>query len=713
MNMDLCVIEYPAQGGTRYTVEEGKTLLNSVHGVFLMNGFVNGVPGLNVYGNDKIRDGYIQIDRQNIKSGGLDLTKYFGSRVQAYTRYDDVIDEYSLIAIDIDEKAEAFEVDFRDIDYINSYEIGYIDENGDEKVYSIPNLRHIVENGEQLESITDMCDYSENEGSIRFAASENAKEIDTAIIYKYNYYVVNNVDTRLFRIVPRYNRTHNGLSYIQVDDKAAMDVYIDGVESDYTSLTPGSVIKVLQCLSTGYLRIDAMSQGVLSGAPETIYDNTVVVEGTEYRLAKDWEVFVQKKKGDTSIISSQRPKELELGVNTTFYVIDGIIAAYTSSQSSQYGFIKSASQSRTSIDPDITLRMFTQEGEWVDYIISDKIEFEGQPNVSKDAVLAAFNDEERNEHFFDHPVRFRVSGENKLLAIDSIYESQYETDTADDIVFTQHAGMARDYTFEAVGMDIPFFMAESTIIFVCPDGSQDESEYKIITNTQMPTASGAILVPTKVYNLNDYCQISLMVVTKALNTSGGKEEWYYIEKITDAVIDADNQIYGKKISAKHFKGIDRGQGVLADVYFYADEKMMNKNEVGPEEDGYTEENIIEVGDFISATVVGNFVASWNTVLEGGIVPEPTPANDGISDKIKGKETYVAGGKFVRASAETKVWVANVDGVNTPVIPAVKAVIDPVDHKIIEADVSDFSEGDNIYYRWENGRGKFFIKNSDL
>ncbi len=708
INMDLCVIEYPAEGGTRHTVIEGKTLLNSVHNIFVKEGFVNGVPGINLYGTEKIRNGYFQINRQNIKNIGMDLTEYLGRNVQAYTRYDDSVEEYTLLAIYIEEKVEAFEIDFRDINYINSYEIGYIDENGNETVYSMPNFNYIVENGEQLESINDICDYTKNEGVIRFAASTDSREIDTAIISKYNYYVVNNIDTRLSRVVLRYHRTHNGLPYIQLDDKSATDVYIGGVKSDFSALVPGSIIKVLQCSSTGYVRIDALNQNEVSGAPEILYDNTVVVGGKEYRLAKDWEVFVQEKKNDTSIISSQRPKELELGVNTTFYIIDDIIAAYTSSQSYMYGYIKSVTKARTTIDPDITFRIFNQDGEWDNYKVTGDIEFEGQPNVSKETLLDTINSDDRIADFFDHPIRFRVNGENEILALDTIYESQYELESDEDIIFTQYLGMGKDWTNEHLGVDIPFFLSDNTVILVCPNGSEDEDDYKSISNTQMPSANGAIMVPTKIYNINEYRQVSLVVMTQKLGSTGTEGSCFYIQKITQAIIDPDNQIYGYKVYGKEFRSNGRANGFIRDAYFYADEKSLNKN---AKDEEYNPDNVIEEGDFIQATVSGTDLISWSMELKGGIVPEPTPADDGVPDRTKTSSySYVANGKFVRADALTGIWVAESDGIEWPTIPTVKAIINPTTREVIEATVSDFFEGDNVHFNATYGRGKFFIKN---
>ena len=43
---------------------------------------------------------------------------------------------------------------------------------------------------------------------------------------------------------------------------------------------------------------------------------------------------------------------------------------------------------------------------------------------------------------------------------------------------------------------------------------------------------------------------------------------------------------------------------------------MDKNEVVPGKEGYTMNNVLEAGDFISATVSGTDVASWDMQLKG-------------------------------------------------------------------------------------------------
>ena len=79
LTIDLCTMEYTSTGGYKYTVAHGRNLLNSIHGIFEIGGFVNAVPGLAVYGGASVRDGYIQIERRNVNTSGLDLTSFLGS----------------------------------------------------------------------------------------------------------------------------------------------------------------------------------------------------------------------------------------------------------------------------------------------------------------------------------------------------------------------------------------------------------------------------------------------------------------------------------------------------------------------------------------------------------------------------------------------------------------------------------------------------------
>ena len=146
LTIDMCVIEY-TYDGYKYNVAEGKNLLNSVHGIYEINGFVNAVEGIAVFGGEEIREGCIQIDRRNVYANGLDLDEFLGARVKAYATLDEVKNLYNIIGIDYADEHKSLEIDFENIVSITSGKVIYTDDKGEEAEIYTDALKNVIENG--------------------------------------------------------------------------------------------------------------------------------------------------------------------------------------------------------------------------------------------------------------------------------------------------------------------------------------------------------------------------------------------------------------------------------------------------------------------------------------------------------------------------------------------------------------------------------------
>ncbi len=705
LTIDMCTMEITKNGNYKYTVVKGKNLLNSVHNIYEITGFVNAIPGLSVYGGATVREGYIQVDRRNINTSGMDLSEYFGNRVKLYALYDEEINEYNIIYIDYAEDNNVFEIDFSDIVYKDKYSVYYVDDDGVEQEIDIDSLTYITENGKKLTSMDEMCSYAENEGKIIFTSTTKSEEFDAAIIYKYNYYVVNNVDTRLAKVAFRYGRKYGEEGYIQLDLNKVNSVYINGLKAEYSQIPIGSAIRVFRNEATGYTEIISSNETIISGAVSGLYENYAIVADNEFRLAKDWELFVDEKKNDTSIPYTSRPKELELGEVATLFVIDGIIAGYESTEDFTYGFIKSITKARTSIDPDLTFRIFTQTGEWKDLTVKDKCEFDGEPNVSKERILEIINQSfSTTDPVTDHPIRFRGSAEGELLALDTVIETKYEAESTEDITFNGHYALNRDWTNENI-RDASFIMSPKVAIFVVPNGATKEEDYKITTYNALVRSSGT---PVKIYNINQYRQLELMVSTQADGggTSSDEITPFYVQSIRKTIIDPDNQIYGYKLTGKQMKYVDRASGNVVDSSYFITEDMLDVNK---EDEEYSLENVIETGDFLNITISGTEIVAWEMLYKGGVVPQEH--TDGTSNITKnGSDGYYAVGTFVRADPVQGIYVVKIDGTEYACIPFSAQIINPVTKKLVKATTTDFEEGDPVCYYARFGRCHYFFKN---
>ena len=127
-------------------------------------------------------------------------------------------------------------------------------------------------------------------------------------------------------------------------------------------------MKIFRCNNTGYTKIDVVTEK-MAGAVEAKYDSVVQINETEYTLSKDLLSHIEYCKNHPEISSSQRVQELEIGMETTFYVFGNKIVCYTTANEYKFGFLKDVKETRTSIEPELVLRILTQEGEWQDFVI--------------------------------------------------------------------------------------------------------------------------------------------------------------------------------------------------------------------------------------------------------------------------------------------------------------------------------------------------------
>ncbi len=721
LNIDICIMEYTGTGGYKYTVAEGNTLLEKIHGVYDISGFVNAIPGLAIYGGTSVREGYIQIDRRNVNASDLDLSEYLGARVQVYATYDEVIDEYSIIYIDYAEDYQVVEIDFSDITSVKQDVVYYIDDEGLEQELTTDTLKYITENGSKLSKIPGDYDYYRtNEGKFVFTSSEKKGELDTAIIYRYNYFVSSYVDTNNLRVGVQFNQEYDGKEYIQIAEKAVNDITLDGSKADYSQIPVGAAFRYFTCADTGYTQIVAYSKK-LTGEVISIYGDYINISETEYRKSKDLINIIERGKTDNTLSHSERVNELELGLATTFYVFEDILVGYERTDTYKWGYLRSITKSRTSIDPDLTLKILNENSEWIELKIKDKFELDGQPAVTKDEFLTRVNN---NIDIINNIVRYKVGRADEISALDTIEQSRYEAESPDDVEFVHNYNYIRHWTYTWL-YNCPYILSDKTIIFVIPAGEEDESKFKVVNNTALPggnTNNVSSYIPLKLYTPNDIHQISAAVCTKALGdigTEGGvnRQNAIYVESIRRALLDADNQEYGYRIVGKNLvRGATGILSSLQEITFTISEDMLDTNDVEPGDPEYDPNKVLEVGDIISAGISGGKASQWLMILKEGRVPEfaaSTPDPDDVDFKKFGDDQFYGQGIIKKVDSVHRYILLDVDGSIYPIATNYAAFVDPENRKIQLNSMSNLAEGDKVYLCWFADRAVHVIKNGDL
>ncbi len=711
LTIDMCIMEYTSSGGHKFTVAEGRNLLNSVHGIYEVGGFVNAIPGLAVYGGTSVREGYIQIDRRNVYANGLDLDKYLGSRVTAFATFDEDTKIYSIIYMDYAEDYQALEIDFRDIVDFKNGVITYVNDENVELETDVSDLSYVIENGKVLSSIDMMCDYKDNEGKIILTASEKKGEPDTAIIYRYNYYVASYADANQYRVGLNFRQEYDGVNYIQLGEKDIIKVTVDGEASSYDKIPSGASFRFFRCDTSGYTEIVAVTTKV-TGAVEGMGDNVVTIAENSYILTQDLLKHIEYCNTSNKVPASQKIKALEAGVTTTFYVFDDKIVCYSGTQEYVYGFLKSVSMARTSIDPDLTFRIFSQDGEWVDLVVNQPIEVDGEAKVSKENLLAKINS---NMDIINNAVRYKANGSGELLALDTIeYNLTYEDDVYGALgKITPFSQIFKgDWTRDYMGPGAEYLISPSTVIFIAPEpkngGNEvNEDEVRIISNTQVKGNMNL-----NVYSYDDYNQITLAVVKEAVDTSGGGGvgSFYYVEGIRRTIVDKDNFKFGYKIIAKKLTCKDsmvhtERTGYLEDVSLAVAEDVFDKND----EDENDEQLRIDVGDVIRASVTGGEITGWDMFLKDGKINDEYYSSV-INSKDSAQEVF-ARGNILAINPASRNILLKADGKIIPAFMALTAVIDTVNNKIEIVSAEDFTPGvDKVATYIRYGRMTFMFKN---
>ena len=715
LEIDVCTIEYNDYGYS-YEVVEGKNLLNTMHNLHNVSGFVNAIEGLSVYGGVNTRKGFIQIDRKNMRFSGFNDADYFGRVVNAYATYDEAKNEYTIVSIEYEEEATPFVIDFKDINSIVDGDIYYNDADGNEQIYSVSTVDKIVQNGEMLSSFDKMCDYKNSEGKIVLTPSSKYGDVDTAIIWKYNYFMTSYNDTREMRIGLKFKQTYNGNGYIQLSDKANIKVKIAGAVSDWQMIKAGSAIRVMQCISTGYTEL-VVNSAAISGEVMGMSDDYITVSETEMRISKDLLAHIEECKTNPAISGSDNVKYPEIGLNGAFYVIDGVLAGYVTESAYMYGYLRTATLGRSSIDPELSLRIFGQDGKWYDATIGAKLELDGVSGVEKDRVIKIIKD---NPSILGSVVRMKLSSDNKLLALDTIMESDVEMTTDDDIKFTRNYTGLAQWTSEWLNNkdtseNYKYSMTADTVLFYVPDEyKDDEEEIAIMKNSQLNNSWGEPDWTMQIYNCNDFNQIELGLVTDHPDaSSGGGGATFYVESISQAIIDKEEMIYGYRITGKQLQpSMAVGSSTIKEAKYYIEADVLNKNVVEASSPAYDPNLHMEIGDLVDIEIKSGKVEKWSMELKSGVVD---PANlgfetDGATYNGGDSARHYFYGIVEKVDTEKDYALINVGGHQiTPKIRC-KLYVDPVTDKMTNLRMDDIHEGDVVFGYWSYGICSYVIKN---
>ncbi len=677
LQTNICEKQF-VDGGYKYVVAENKNLLNSIHSIFDVSGFVNAVPGVAAYGKGDVQPGNFEINRVGLLSGEINVRDYFGKQVKAYAKRDDITGKYSLIYITENDEFASVVIDFSDIMEIDRNYIRYNDASGTEQEINVSLLKNIIQNGDKLAKITDMADFTSSDGKIILASSEEKDVYDTAVIWKYTYFRVQSNSKINHRIYMGGNLEYNGLPYIEMNDKNTNIIYIDDIEFDYLTIPIGASVRMVRSSDGKYTEMYAYAKSSIAGTVNEAYENTVKIGSKEYKISQDLLAYMEKCRNDDTITGNDRIENIAVGTTGTFYTFKNYIIGFSYGNDYSYAYLRSVKLDRTSIDPGASLKIFTQDNEWQTYPLKDKLTVDGKNGVKSSEVVELIKS---NPEIVNELIRYQINADNEIIALDTIVNSAYEVNDTSRIKFDYRFEGKLDWTKSYLGANVKYRVDEQSIWFKIPEDLSDEDLYQVAYTGALPSDTP---IKLDLYSVDDFYISRIGIApASAAGVPTGNLTFVYIEKITSVLLDPENDKTGYKIECSEFRNLRaRASGTIRPRTFTVTEAVFKSMD-------------LKVGDFIKLTENATVLEGGQTILRDARVP----STDDVIATATG--SYMGVGTIARIDYENAYilieCVNNGELKEIVSIPRAKGYIDTQTHRVQNLEISDLNVGDRIVF----------------
>lgn len=713
ITIDLAEIEYIGSG-YNYRELEGTSLLSSRLGIKELTGFVNAVPGLAIYGNDDVRDGYMEIDQREVYCNGILPVEYLGKRVVAYARLDEATRIYTLLYIAPDMESKSYELDFKDIAEITDTDLVYFEGDDDKKV-DITKLEYITENGKKLSSIDEMSDFAKSEGKIIFASTKDDGKIDSAFIWKYQYLVIGFNSTIERKMGFAYNQEYKGSNSLNMYDSSIIQVTIDGEKSKWENIQPGQTVRITSNEDGTFYEMVAQTGLIKAGVITALEEDTVTINDQKFRISKDIKNHIEKSLNDPTMPVFDKFPELKIGLLGNFYHNNGLLVAAEDTSEYEIGYLRSVTPSRSSVNPEVTLRIFTQDSVWKNYNLAEKITFDGLKKVTREQALETFKLDPTS--YLNKPVRFKTNDNEEIIFLDTAKDNfSLEGNDPNRInCVNDNFRWMTNWTYMFLGRDSDYHLSSNVVIFRVPANNK-EQDFKVIGNTSLPFSmenQSLYTIRLDLYNPDEFNTINLGVYRleeagSSLQTMGITDKdigYMHVNKIARIVVNEDLGTYGYRIYGLDFiNGGTRGSGSCAPKIFTVTDEI------------YEAAGGFNKGDFIMYKISGANIVNFSVILPDGKVPgagEPDVFEAAYG--TTGTDRIVVSGTVqavdtVRKYILIKSVLADGSERMTLTCPRAMALINTEADAAYNIKLTDFNKGDKVFTTDGQGHAWYVIKN---
>lgn len=467
--LDRNVIVYSFENGRPNYTQENETVLEKYHGLYELDGIVQGVYDTYIGGRFNLGKNQAEIGGVKYETGDIDLSDYVGHRVKGYYHNDEEQGTYTIISA-ADYKTETLTIPADDLESYENRELGYFDGTKTRHVKTDINLS-VVYNGRYCTNFTapEMLIKS---GRVTLIDNNGDGIYDVADIREYQTYIVDSVDLQNEKIYLKY-ASEKYVIDLSADSSTVELSNTSGAPLDVRELMSNDVICVYESKEGEYIKI-IMCTKELDGTIESVSDDSVVIGGTEYDVTENCmkNQAVYLKPGVTGVFV----KDIEGYICYIISADTGDHFAYVINAYTEEGTDK------------VLLRLLLDSGEIQDYYVRDKAKLDSVSYKSPERLWEAMGGTSFRHRLIkctisnDEITKIDTAGDDAENGGLEMYYTDYEYTSG--MPMPNSDGHKR--TFRSASMTIGGKVAISgnTIVMIVPnDPAEISNKYYAVDNT--------------------------------------------------------------------------------------------------------------------------------------------------------------------------------------------------------------------------------------
>ncbi len=501
--LEIDLLEQTAFGDKqKYEAVSGKNILQEYFSVTKVEGLVTAIPGINLFGGTDLEAGNIEIDRVSYRANGIDPTYYIGHRVVALLEIED--NRENIISLQIDKDDKSMKISFSDIVRLSSSEITYQLNEKEEKI-SLREISTVTRNGERVNSSVLDSSLLYKSGELMLCSSSKDGKFDIAAIRLYEDYVVQSVSGISEKITLAYGQKFNGNTYINTRNSVnyTLNIVKNGEQISADGINAGDVITVVANNNFSIINIIVSDKKVTGEIKET-KNNKVVIGKNEYMVSNSYK---------NAMLTELSLPQLEVRTVGTFYVsFDERIVGYKNSSSNlHYGYMTKMKKGE-GFDDSVEVRIFNDEGEWVNYPLAKYLTLDGEARTSREdayTILSA-----AQSQAFEDVVRFETNNKEELIFLDTarikaLSPGQTDPEASDmgRIRFVEHFNESFNWKQEGVLNRSQYLVSKDAVLFRVPTDKEEEELYTV---TKGPKFGQGTKAELDLYSPNEFNMIPLI-----------------------------------------------------------------------------------------------------------------------------------------------------------------------------------------------------------